>query len=111
METFDIPIAASRDPAVLIEIIERATSEAGLLAQRQTLRSYPGSTHWHFKQPGASGTLELTYWPQTGRLWFTVHANRRAEWIAAAMAALRERIVDLSLFLPDFYPQSKNLGE
>jgi hypothetical protein len=97
METVDIPIAASRDPAALIEIIERAASEAGLLAQRRTLRSYPGSTHWHLKQPRASGTLELTYWPRTNRLWFAVHANRRAEWIAAAIAAFRERIGELSL--------------
>src|SRR5688500_358254 len=96
METFDIPVAAGRDGAALIELIERAADETGLLAQRQTLRSYPGSTHWHLKQPGASGTLELTYWPRTGRLWFAIHANRRAEWIAAAMAALRDQIVELN---------------
>jgi hypothetical protein len=92
MEVFEITLPASRDPAALIGLIERAAGEAGLIAERRTLRSYLGSTHWHLRHPGAKGTLELTYWPQRGRLWFAVHANRRAEWIAPAIERVRARI-------------------
>jgi hypothetical protein len=61
-------------------------------AERPELRSYPGATHWHIRWPGARGTLELTYWPRAGRLWFAVHANRRAEWIAPAIDDLMARM-------------------
>jgi hypothetical protein len=78
---------------MLPALIERAVADAGLLASRLELRGYPGATHWHIKRPGAKGTLELTYWPGQGRLWFAVHANRRAEWIATAIGELTARMM------------------
>jgi len=95
METIDTPIPAEHSPTALIALIERAVSDAGLLAERRELRSYPGAAHWHIRRPGTQGTLELTYWPQAERLWFAVHANRRADWIAPAMAELRARIMQV----------------
>ena len=92
MQTIEVPAPLGYDPATLLALIERSVSDAGLLAERLELRSYPGATHWHIRRPGAKGTLELTYWPRTGRLWFAVHANRRAEWIALAIEELRARI-------------------
>ena len=77
---------------MLPALIERSVSDAGLLAERLELRSYPGATHWHIRRPGAKGTLELTYWPRARRLWFAVHANRRADWIAPAIDDLSARI-------------------
>src|SRR5262245_16202492 len=96
METIRIPIPENHNPAALPALIERAVSDAGLLAERLELRSYPGATHWHIRRPGAKGTLELTYWPREGRLWFAIHANRRAEWIAPAIGDLRARIMQVS---------------
>jgi hypothetical protein len=93
METIDIPLRAGHDRAVLPGLIERAIAEAGLLASRLALRSYPGATHWHLRLRGAKGTLELTYWPSSGRLRFAVHANRRAEWITPATQTLTARIL------------------
>ena len=92
METINIPIPANHSPATLPALIERSVSDAGLLATRLELRSYPGATHWHIRRPGAKGTLELTYWPSVGRLWFAVHANRRAAWIAPAIDDLMARM-------------------
>jgi len=93
MDRFDVPLSAPPGSAALIALVERAAFEAGLLISRGELRSYPGSTHWHLKRPGAKGTLELTYWPDAGRLWFAVHANRRAVWIEPAIRALTAQIV------------------
>jgi hypothetical protein len=93
MEQIDIALPAPHNPTTLVALIEHAARASGLLVSRRALRSYPGSIHWHLKRPGARGTLELTYWPRTGRLWFAIHANRRADWIAAAVAELIARIV------------------
>jgi hypothetical protein len=95
METVDISIPANHDHTALPALIERIMSDAGLLADRLALRSYPGATHWHIRRPGAKGTLELTYWPHAGRLWFAVHANRRAEWIAPAIDELTARMMQV----------------
>jgi len=92
IETINIPIPANHSPATLRALIECSVSDAGLLATRLELRSYPGATHWHIRRPGAKGTLELTYWPSVGRLWFAVHANRRAGWIAPAIDDLMARM-------------------
>jgi hypothetical protein len=95
METIQIPIPANHSSTTLLALIERSVSDAGLLAARLELRSYPGATHWHIRRPGAKGTLELTYWPQAYRLWFAVHANRSAEWIAPAINDLMARMMQV----------------
>jgi hypothetical protein len=92
MQTIEVPAPLDCDPATILALIERIVRDAGLLADRRELRSYPGATHWHIRQPGAKGTLELTYWPRTGQLWFAIHANRRAEWIAPAIDDLMARL-------------------
>ena len=79
MHTIEIALTANRNLAALLALIEHAITEAGLLGDRRELRSYPRATHWHIRRPGTQGTLELTYWPRAERLWFAVHANRRAE--------------------------------
>ena len=101
METVDIPLRADHDRAALPGLIELAIAEAGLASSRLALRSYPGATHWHLRLPGANGTLELTYWPNSGQLWFAVHANRRAEWITPAIQGLTARL------LQDLEPERK----
>ena len=97
METINIPIPADHSPTTLPALIERSVGDAGLLAARLELRGYPGATHWHIRRPGAKGTLELTYWPDAGRLWFAVHANRRAAWIAPAIDDLTTRMMQAGI--------------
>jgi hypothetical protein len=93
METIDISLPSNHSQIAMPMLIEHAIAEAGLLAERLELRSYPGATHWHIRRPGAKGTLELTYWPLQHRLWFAIHANRRAEWIAPALDDLMMRVM------------------
>ena len=85
----DVALRTIPSPAA----IEMALSDAGVnVTLRGTLRAYPGCHHWHLKQPGMSGTLELTFWPETGRIWFKIAANRHAEWMEAAMRAIENRL-------------------
>ena len=73
----------------MTEQIERAILDAGLsVTLRGTLKSRPGCVHWHVKSGREPGTLELTYFPQTGALTFKVAKNRDAPWIFAARARL-----------------------
>jgi hypothetical protein len=69
--------------------IERAIAAAGLrIAMKGTLRTYPGSTHWHLKCGRETGTLELTMWPAGSRVWCSVQAGRRAAWIDREVLAI-----------------------
>ncbi|MEP7189028.1 MAG: hypothetical protein ABI901_07565 [Roseiflexaceae bacterium] len=95
MQTLDIPLPSDHSQLALPALIERTIAEAGLLAERHALRSYPGATHWHIRRLGTNGTLELTYWPTQSRLWFAIHANRRAEWIAPVRDDLMARIMQV----------------
>ena len=95
METIELALPGQLASDHLIALIERGAGDAGLVvAIRTTLRTYPGSTHWHVQQPGAKGVLEITYWPSQQRLWFAMHANRRADWIGAAIQTLKKRILE-----------------
>jgi len=74
-------------------VIETACARRGLqLAMKGTLASYPGSTHWHFKQPDQKGTLELTLFLPVRRIWAQVQDGRRAAWIDAELPRLRRAI-------------------
>src|SRR5262245_33223979 len=93
MDTVEITLPAGHDPTALIARIDCAAAAEGLHpGERLTLRSFPGSIHWHMRRPGSKGVLELTYWPDQGRLWFAVHSNRRGDWIAPAIKRLRANL-------------------
>ena len=75
----------------MTEQIERAIASAGLtVTLRGTLKSCPGCVHWHVKSGREPGTLELTYFPQTGEVAFKIAKNRDAPWISAARVRLEE---------------------
>ncbi|MEO7909667.1 MAG: hypothetical protein ABIV47_08470 [Roseiflexaceae bacterium] len=93
MQTINIPLPANHSQLAMLALIEHAIIDAGLLTERLELRSYPGATHWHIRRLGTKGTLELTYWPTKSRLWFAIHANRRAEWISPTLDDLMARMM------------------
>jgi len=71
--------------------IEEAIATEGLrVAQRSTLAEYPGCLHWHLKQGKEAGILEVTLLQRRdgGRILFSIHANRNADWIPGALERL-----------------------
>ena len=81
MREFDLSIDGGILPEDVPATLEQTASWAGLVAERGSLKSYPGSTHWHFRRPGSRGTLEATWFPHTERLWLSYHENRYAPWM------------------------------
>ena len=76
-----------------IPIVEKACSRNGLKQTLlTTLKSYPGSTHWHYKKGTARGTLEITWWPKKRNLWLSSRVGRDADWIPEMMVALETEI-------------------
>lgn len=53
-----------------------------------SLRSQPGSRHWHVRKPGHDGVLEVTAWKDEVRL--KVAQNRDGGWATAAAEELAE---------------------
>jgi len=87
----DVPIAVpeSADFRRVSGKVESCCRRLGLVVgMKAELRKHPGSTHWHYKRPKQSGTLEITVWPSERRVWITVQDGRRAEWIEEIMPAL-----------------------
>ncbi len=73
--------------------LERALQASGLtVTLRTTLKQLPGSRHWHVKRGRAPGTLEITLLPAQRRAWFSIHSNRRGEWITAALSDLKQAL-------------------
>jgi hypothetical protein len=74
-------------------LIERACLGCGLrVSTRATLRSYPGSIHWHVKRGIQPGTLELTLWEAKRRVWASVQDGRRAVWIDEALPRVKDAV-------------------
>lgn len=83
MEEIEVHVNTVGREELLAPSIEGAAAHYGLqIGMRGTLRTYPGSQHWHLHKPDERGTLEITLWPAGTRVWFSVQAGRRAEWIA-----------------------------
>lgn len=93
MKTVEFKFPRSCDPTRASHAIERVCATHGLeIAMKGSLAAYPGSTHWHYKQPEQSGTLEITLDPAAHRLWASVQSGRRAPWINAELPLLRRAI-------------------
>jgi hypothetical protein len=86
MYELDIPLSTHLTAERATQLLEAVVAAEGLEVRlRGTLARYPGSLHWHLVSPAARGTLEVTYWPAHNRLWLSVQAGRRADWIADAL--------------------------
>jgi hypothetical protein len=72
---------------------EQALAECGrrglVVTSRRELAGRTGSSHWHLRIPGRTGTLELNEWQ--GRTWVKVHPLREGEWAIE----LAHRLADL----------------
>jgi hypothetical protein len=87
----DIPIIVPRKakPDQIANAIVRAIGELSLIVtMRETLKKFPGSIHWHIKNGRERGTLEITYWPEEHRAWFTIQDGRKADWIEEKISLL-----------------------
>ena len=93
MQEREIPLFSRADDGEVERAIDQAVADSGLhVTMRASLRTFPGSVHWHVKHGREPGTLEITFWPQERRAWFTIHDGRQAEWIEKSMEALDEMI-------------------
>lgn len=69
-------------PDKIVSAVDRTIIDLGLIVtMRGSLKSFPGSTHWHLKRGRGRGTLEATWWPRMGKLWIKIQAGRTAPWI------------------------------
>jgi len=90
MEETEINVNPAVTEERLATLIEEAATRYGLrIHMKGTLRTYPGSQHWHLHKPGERGTLEVTLWSARKRLWLSVQAGRRANWITELLAQFK----------------------
>lgn len=90
MEEIEVHVDPAGMEEQLAPLLEGVIAHSGLqIRSRRTLRTYPGSQHWHVHKPGERGTLEITLWPEGKRVWFSVHDNRRAEWMGDIVPQLK----------------------
>jgi hypothetical protein len=93
MRTISLQLTAPFTPKQMRARVEQAVTGAGLrIKSAGTLAKYRGCLHWHLIKPPATGTLELTYWPQTRQLWVAIHTNRQAAWIEPVLPVLIESL-------------------
>ena len=84
-----VPPTASK----IESVVEAACVAEGLrLTLKDTLAKYPGCVHRHFKKGVQIGTLEVTWWETQPRLWFSVQAGRKGEWMEAALPRLKRAL-------------------
>ena len=89
----EVRLAPRADVSAVETVVEACCTAEGLtLTLKGTLVKYPGCVHWHFKRGRPSGTVELTWWPQQRRLWISVQAGRRGEWIEETTVRLKQTI-------------------
>ncbi len=93
MRTIPLRRASRESPAQFSARVARAVAHADLkIASITSLVTHRGSVHWHIVKPGEKGTLELTFVPPTNELWFAIHENRRAAWMAGKISALKKNL-------------------
>ncbi len=64
-------------------LVEVAADHGMYISHVTTLgrRRYPGNRHWHLKRdPGESGCLDVTYWPDGPLMWISIR-NSEPAWV------------------------------
>ena len=89
MRTISVPVSPTATTREVTARVSRAVAQSHLAINlKGTLKTYPGSVHWHIVKSGEKGTLELTFWPSKRSLWFKISAGRQAAWIDEVLPAL-----------------------
>jgi|SRR5215469_6196317 len=90
MRQIEFRVPPKSDLANAESLIESSCAAHGLMpAMKGSLASFKGSVHWHYKQLGQKGTLELTLLVTERRIWAQIHTNRAAPWIDALLPTLQ----------------------
>jgi hypothetical protein len=97
MKTWNIQIDEDADLLKAEDNIDKCCRNFGLVeTMKTTLRSYPGSIHWHYKkrekESMLKGSLEITFWKPEGKIWLSVHSGREDAWIDEIIYPLKEAI-------------------
>ncbi|HYA18609.1 MAG TPA: hypothetical protein VEF06_14150 [Bryobacteraceae bacterium] len=93
MQEVEFRIPRDADLRRAEQLIEEACAALNLTpAMKGALASYPGSTHWHYKNGKEKGTLELTLSPRDRRIWAQVQSRRKAPWIDTLLREVQGRI-------------------
>lgn len=83
MLTYDI--LSSSPPSELLPQLEAICDWHSLvIADAGTLKSFPGSRHWHLRRAKMPGVMEVTYRQEANQLWVSVHDNRDGGWARRA---------------------------
>lgn len=91
MKTIPLRLTSRESPTQMSARVEQAVAHAELkIASITSLATRGGSVHWHIVRAGGKGTLELTFIPRTNELWFAIHENRWAAWMAGKISALKK---------------------
>jgi hypothetical protein len=82
LRDLEIPLSSKKNCGEIERSIDRAIGDTGMrITLRTSLRKFPGCVHWHVKDGRKAGTLEITFWPEQRRAWFSIQSGRRADWI------------------------------
>jgi hypothetical protein len=84
-------ISARRFARLSTTIDELAASHGLSITMKKPMAKFPGSIHWHLKKGREQGTLEVTLLPE-GRLWFSMHENRSADWVLAIAREFKRKL-------------------
>jgi hypothetical protein len=89
------------DLKLVERLIEEICAGRGLqVAMKGSQSKFPGSVHWHYKREKQKGTLELTLFPASRRLWAKVAKGRKAPWIDLELPPLRREVEKKLKVLP-----------
>ncbi len=78
LRNIEIIVPADAADGNVEHAIDQAVAEVGLtVTLRDTLKAFAGCVHWHVKNGRESGTLEITFWPEEHRAWFSVQSGLR----------------------------------
>jgi hypothetical protein len=62
------------------------------LGQVRSLKTVPGSSHWHITKRPENGTVEVTFDPLGSEIRVSVHANRHGSWAGATLESFAAKL-------------------
>lgn len=77
-----LPLTLADSEIVAAAVQETAAAFGLLVVLETTLKTRPGSRHWHCKRGKTAGVLEVTYVPQENVCLVSYHSHRAGEgWV------------------------------